>query len=384
MDTTIADPSDIGIDSERLDLLLERAGREIENGLLPSCQLALARDGKLAIFETLGKAKHASRYVIFSMTKGVIAGAIWILVGEGKLRWGDRVSEYIPEFGTRGKEEITIEDVLTHRGGFPYAPMNPAVAKTRSSRLEKYSQWRLNWEPGTKFEYHPLSAHWVLADVIEAISGTDYREFIQSRIFDPLGLTAFKLGDPEERQGDVNPLELVGDPPTPEEIEEIFGVSVDLAMVQGIVTDDALMEIGQPDVLAIGIPGGGGISTAADIALYYQALLHNDDAIWDATTLEEGIEPINELPDPIRGLPAHRSRGLMVAGDPPEAQLRGFGHGLSPGTFGHDGAGGQIAWADPDSGISFCYLTNGLDRHVIRQARRTIGLSSRAAVCAAS
>ena len=66
------------------------------------------------------------------------------------------------------------------------------------------------------------------------------------------------------------------------------------------------------------------------------------------------------------------------------SNLRGFGHTNSGRTFGHNGAGGQIAWADPDTGLSFCYLTNGLDQHEIRQARRTTGIASRAANCVAS
>ena len=57
----------------------------------------------------------------------------------------------------------------------------------------------------------------------------------------------------------------------------------------------------------------------------------------------------------------------------------GFGKGSSPRAFGHDGAGGQIAWADPDSGLSFCYLTNGLDQNILREKRRTLGIGSRAA-----
>ena len=59
-----------------------------------------------------------------------------------------------------------------------------------------------------------------------------------------------------------------------------------------------------------------------------------------------------------------------------------MGHGQPPRSFGHDGAGGQIAWADPDSGVSFVYLTNGHDRNLIRQWRRTVGISSRAAAVA--
>ncbi len=380
---SVADPGDIGVDPSGIDALLARARREIDDGILPSCQLALARKGRLALFETLGAAEPGSRYVIFSATKGIIAGAIWILVGEGVLSWDTKVVDIIPEFGTNGKDVVTVEHLLTHTAGFPYAPMNTEAAADRSRRLEKFAYWRLNWTPGTRFEYHPLSAHWVLAELIERCSGMDYRRFIKERIFDPLGLRSFALGEPPERQNDINPLQLVGDLPTPEEVKKVFGVAVDLSVIQGPVTDQALMELGKPEVLAIGLPGGGGISNAADIALYYQELLSNSAGIWKDEVIAEGIEPICDLPDPIRQFPVHRSRGMMVAGDPPLAQYRGFGHGLSAKTFGHDGAGGQIAWADPESGISFCYLTNGLDRNIIRQARRSVGLSSRAAACRA-
>jgi CubicO group peptidase (beta-lactamase class C family) len=58
-----------------------------------------------------------------------------------------------------------------------------------------------------------------------------------------------------------------------------------------------------------------------------------------------------------------------------------MGHTVSPGAFGHNGAYGQIAWADPATGVSFSYLTNGLDQHVIRESRRTSGIASRAAQC---
>ena len=71
---------------------------------------------------------------------------------------------------------------------------------------------------------------------------------------------------------------------------------------------------------------------------------------------------------------------MVVAGDENRTFL-GFGHTNSPRSFGHTGAGGQVAWADPETGISFVYLTNGCDRHPVRQNRRGVGLSSRAAAC---
>ena len=90
-----------------------------------------------------------------------------------------------------------------------------------------------------------------------------------------------------------------------------------------------------------------------------------------------------DLPEPLFGVPSHRTLGLTMAGEGSTAALRGYGHTVSPRSFGHAGAGGQIAFADPDSGISFCYLTNGLDANVLREHRRTAGLASRVGPLAA-
>jgi CubicO group peptidase (beta-lactamase class C family) len=180
---------------------------------------------------------------------------------------------------------------------------------------------------------------------------------------------------------------LVGELPTPDELEAALGIRIDLAELTGQVTADALLKFNQPDWRAAGAPGAGGLATAADLARLYQGFLRALDgapnSLWQRDTVIAGVEPVNELPDPFFGFPAHRSRGLMVAGNAPVAQRRGgWGHGLSPRSFGHDGAGGQIAWADPESGLSFCYLTNGLDQNPLREGRRKIGLSSRAAALA--
>lgn len=359
--------------------VLERARREIDEGLLPSCQLAVARQGELILHETLGDAAPDQRYVIFSCTKALIAAVIWQLLRDGELRLDDTAAGYVEAFASNGKDGITIEQLLVHTGGFPTAPMPPADGADPNRRAERYARWRTTFEPGTHFEYHPTAGHWILADVIEAITGTDYRTVVHERVAAPHGLDRLRLGEPVDRQGDIATIVAVGEPPTPAELEAVIGVPLDIADLIGEVTADALVGFNDPMTRAVGFPGAGGISDAASLALFYQALLHDPHDLWGPDRMAWATQVRCDLPDPVRGNPAHRSLGLIVAGDPPDAQLRGFGHGGSPRTFGHDGAGGQIAWCDPDSGVSFVYLTNGMDQHVLREARRKIGLSSRVA-----
>ena len=88
------------------------------------------------------------------------------------------------------------------------------------------------------------------------------------------------------------------------------------------------------------------------------------------------------LRDPLSGKRVNRALGVVVAGDA-DRNFRGFGHENSPLAFGHGGAGGQIAWGDPTTGISIGYCTNGFDRNPLRQGRRTVSISNRAARAAA-
>lgn len=369
------------IDDGAVDALLTRARREVDEGLLPSCQLALAIDGQVIVDETLGDAASDSRYVIFSCTKALVAASIWLLIGDDQLDVARPVCEVIPEFATNGKQDITIEQLLIHTAGFPHAPLDPRRVITQEDRIEAFARWRLNWEPGTRFEYHPTSAHWVLGEIIHRVTGEDLASFVRRRILDPLELERLRLGERVEQCGDVNTLIGVGEPPTSAELEAVTGIpDLDFAELVGEVTNEVLLSFNEPGALAIGIPGAGAVSTAADLARLYQAFLHNPAGLWDPSVLADGTGVIRTtLPHPVHGIAANRSLGLVIAGAPPESSLRGFGLQCSPRAFGHGGAGGQISWADPESGLSFAYLTNGLDANVIREARRGISLSSLAA-----
>ena len=351
----------------------------MDEGILPSCQVAVAHRGELVAFEAFGRATTATRYVVFSCVKAFVAGAVWALMGDGRLEVSRPVAEYVPEFATSGKQAVTVEQLLVHTAGFPHARLGPPEWETRKGRLEAFAGWVLEWEPGTAYEYHPTSAHWVLAEIIERASGEDFGAFVHRRVTEPAGIPRPVLGVPVHQQDDIATVEVRGQVASADELEEVLGVR-DLPFAQGAY--EALLFLNLPEVRALGIPGGGGIMRADELALFYQALLENREGIWDPAVLADATSTVrNRFPDPLFGSPANRTLGLVQAGDDGLGFIRGFGTATSPRAFGHGGAAGQIAWADPESGLSMAFATNGIDVNVIRQGRRGIELSSLAGAC---
>lgn len=386
-----ASPESVGIDPEKLEALFERAEREVRDGILPSVQIAVARNGRIAGRRTFGSAEFQGAegparddtlYCIFSCTKAITSAAAWILIQEGKLDIDEVVAEIVPEFGTEGKDGIRVEQLFLHTAGFPQAPFVPPQFLDAEARRARFSQWRLNWEPGSRFEYHPSSSMYVIADIIERRSGMTYGDFVRDRIAKPMGLTDLYCGLPDEEHGRMADIVHTGEEMTDEDFERLGFPKPPVTEV----TEDAVQAFNRADFRRAGIPGGGGTTTACDLALFYQGLL-NDAAgrgpgIWKPETLEMALEVRSgDLLDPVFGMPVHRGLGVVIAGDE-KRTYRGFGHTHSEFAFGHGGAGGQIGWADPATGISLGYCTNGFDRHVLRQARRGIGISSRAAALA--
>jgi CubicO group peptidase (beta-lactamase class C family) len=368
------------LDRGAVDALFARARRDVDDGLLPSCQVALALDGEVLVHEAFGEATPDTRYTIFSATKPFVASVIWQLLGEGLVTPDQPIVELIPEFGSHGKDAITLDHVLQHTAGFPRAPLGPPAWESHEGRRKAFAHWRLNWEVGSQYEYHPTSAHWVLAEVVHAVTGQDHTDALRTRVIEPLDLTSFLLGPPPPQQTGIADLVLVGEPASPDDLEVALGVR---ELPVGEVTDETLMALNAPEARAVGVPGGGGISNAADVTLFYQALLHDPKELWDPEIRRDATSVVrNTFPDPLLGHPANRTRGLIVAGDDGRSNVRGMGRTVSPAAFGHNGAAGQVAWADPATGLSFCYLTDGRDLNVLREHRRTTAVSSLAAVCA--
>ena len=369
-----------GLAPDKVEALLARARREVDQGLLSATQVALARNGKLALLATFGDADDSSLFCVFSATKAITSSAAWILLQEDKLDEDERVADIIPAFANNGKEAVRVRQLLTHTAGFPAAPFHPLDWTSKARRSERYAQWTLSWPPGRRFEYHPSSSMWVVAEIIERRTGQTFQSFVRERIANPLGLRDLHLGLPADEQHRAALCEHAGVAMTDQDWRDL-GLAPPPATE---VTEDAILSFNRPEIRAVGVPGGGAFASAAELALFYQGLLHGgagDSCVWDAAVLRRARTVLSRDLRDLSGVVANRGLGIIIAGDE-KRNLRGFGKTNSAEAFGHNGAGGQLAWADPATGLSLGYCTRTHDRNAIRQGRRGVAISSIAAASA--
>lgn len=377
------------LDAEALRSLRVRVEREVDERGLPSCQYALALGGEIIADATIGEAPTDARYMIFSCSKVLASAVVWRLMGRGLLDPDLPVSTWWPGFAANGKDAITLAHVMTHTAGVPNAVVDAITVDERERRVSEIEAWVPEWQPGTQFEYHPMSAHWILAELVERVVGVDHLTALRELLLDPLGLERLELGVPIGRQGDVQPLTATMAPFTRDELEAEVGATAATAIMEYFAAastrpaPDAVGLVSTPQGLAAGVPGAGAVSDASTLALLYQELIHDTRHLWDPAVLADATSRIrNDLRSTL-GVPAMRGLGIEIGGGGPTRERRWrIGSGFtSPGTFGHSGAGGQIAWADPRTGLSFVFLTNGMDRNYLRTVHRDRALNELAASC---
>lgn len=356
------------LDPTKVDELRSRVEHDVDKGLVHAAQLAIAVDGSLEVVECFGAVTPDERVPLYSATKVLPALATLRLVGDGRIDPADRVVDHLPWFTGGGKDEIVVDHLLLHTAGLPRAPLGPPEWSDPAARRAKIASWYVTSRPGDEFEYHATSASWVLAELVAAVVGTDHCAAIHALVTEPLGLPRFLgLDDREVPIVDLVPV-----------AEGELDIDLDL----GEVTFDTLLRFNDHDVRRTGVPGAGGYATAADVALLYQGLMANPGELFAPDVLADAVGNVRVTADDLlRAAPANRTRAFLVAGHDGKAAYRGFPVEAGPRTFGHDGAGGQVAWADPDVGVSVAYLPAGLDPDMMRLTRRSVAVSTRARRC---
>jgi CubicO group peptidase (beta-lactamase class C family) len=344
-------PESQGIDAACLERLYARIESHIAAGWYPGTAMAMARHGTLVAAREFGVSRLATAntpavpadeqtlWLLYSQTKPVTSCAIWYLVEQGQLRFHDTIAEYLPDFACHGKGAVTLYHVLSHQAGFPNANVSPEAWEDHTLLRQQVCDFTLESEPGTKVCYHSAAAHWVQAVLIEAVTGQDYRQFIRDHILQPLGLYGVYVGVPDDLHDHV----------------------VGAYQRTDSGTHESLAERNTPAFWRAGVPGGGGYATATGMVTFYQMLLHlgtlNGTRLLGPRTVQYVTRNhTGERIDERFGLPMHRGLGVHVRGTTPI--IRGLGSTASPQTFGHGGAGTSYSWADPETGVSFTYLTN--------------------------
>ena len=359
----VAAASSLGLDDRHIGRLRDIVARHAAERRYPGAQLAIARNGKLAMTMTVGDARLDPRqaagddtlWLLYSNTKVVTACAIWLLVEEGALRFADPIAAHIPEFAAHGKRDVTVLQLLTHQAGFPNAVVPSADWHDHERLRQIVCGFTLEWTPGSRVAYHALSAHWAAAVLIEAVSGLDYRRFIRERISAPLGLA-----------------------------DELFvGLPAHAAARTVDMHDTATdgvqharrTEENDLHFQTAGVPAAGGYATARAMAAFYQMLAQGGTLAGVRLLSPRMVAYVTrnftgDRVDDYFGMPMHRGLGPHLRGT--TETIRGLGTLASPRTFGHSGIGSSYCWADPDSGVSFAYLTNSRANEPWHSARLDI------------
>lgn len=335
---------DVGLSQERLDVAVTLLQAEVDRGDRTSAAtLFVGRHGKAVLSRGFGhmrpepgaaKVEDDAIFLIASPTKPVTAVAAMLLVEAGRLSLRDRVSQHIPEFQGPHKEKITLRHLLTHTSGMPdMLPNNTALRQAHeplSTFVEGAIQTPLLYEPGTNFRYQSKGIL-LAAEIVERISGKRLRDFEQESIFGPLGMDRTCLG-----------LEGIGVADT-----VWCGTSVDES------ESDRRCGWNTEYWRDFGAPWGGLHTTAPDLARLVYAIL-NDGSVAGTTLLSvAAARTMKTNHSPHLGAPWGIGWGLRDS-----RVWNFFGDLVSASTFGHVGATGTVAWADPQTDLVCVIFTN--------------------------
>ncbi|MFB7180054.1 serine hydrolase domain-containing protein [Streptomyces sp. NPDC056257] len=342
--------------------------------------VAVYRDGRKVV-DLWGGTKDAegtepwtgdTAQIVRSATKGVAAAVPLLLHQRGLLDLDAPVGSYWPEFKTGGKERILVRDLLAHRAGVPVIDrgLSAADAADGVSGAHAVAAQRPFWEPGTEHGYHAQTYSWLLSELVLRVTGRTLGSVLAEEMTEPLGVD-FWIGLPEteaHRVGRVAPV----DPPESagmlrtrprRNVSEAYA-DPDSLTRRAFRAIDPLPDENDPAYRAAELPASNGIGTARALARFYGATIGvvEDGAriFTPATTALAGRE-LSSGPDRVLVVNTRFGPGYMLHG--PASPL------LSPASFGHPGRGGSLAFADPDAGIGFGYVTNALAKSVTADPR---------------
>ncbi len=292
---------------------------------------------------------------LFSASKIVTAMLVHHAASEGLIHLDDPVQDYIQGFGRHGKHGITIRHVLTHRAGIPTIPTDKVdldLLMDSEAIVSALCDAPLTSEPGRTLAYHALTGGFVLAAVLEQVTGKPLRELLREVVVEPLGLEPFSYGVRPERLGDVALEAFTG--PTPRSpFKRMLSRSLGVPMRKAVeLTNDDRFRTGV-------VPSGNLITTPYQAARFMEMLRCGGTLdgvrVFGARTVRRAVaeQSYREI-DKMLMLPIRYSAGFMLGGE----HLSFYGPG-TPAAFGHLGFTNVLIYADPERELAVAFLNNG-------------------------
>lgn len=310
--------------------------------------------------------------IVRSATKGVAAAALLLLHQRGELDLDAPVGAYWPEYKAAGKEHTLVRHLLAHRAGVPVLdrPLTPAEATDPDLGAAAVAAQAPAWEPGTDHGYHAQTYSWLTGELIRRITGRPVGAWTADEIAGPVGADLW-LGLPESehaRVGRVGPVEAPeaagGLKTRPKRaVTEAYADPASLTR-RAFAAITPLPDENDPAYRAAALPASNGIATADGLARFYASLIGEVDGgtrLFTPETRELARAEQSAGPDRVLVVGTRFGLGHMLHGAASPL--------LSPGSFGHPGRGGALAFADPETGIAFGYVTNGFRKSVTADPR---------------
>lgn len=321
----------------QIDPLIQAA---IDSGEMPGAVVLIGTRDRILHFQAYGQRQVLPTpepmtldtiFDLASVTKPVATGTgMMLLIEQGKIDPAAPVSKYLPEFGTNGKESVTVSQLLTHTSGLIPDNHIRDYTGTQEQIWERICALDLRAPPGEKFQYSDVGFI-VLGKLIERISGESLDQWVSRQIFQPLGMNDTGYCPPESLRERIAPTEKEGE-----------------NWIRGTVHDPRARRMN-------GVAGHAGLfSSASDLSRYARMILHQGELDGVRVLKPETIDAML-VSRPVPG------SGVRTWGwDRQTGFSRNKGKGMSERAIGHGGFTGTGLWIDPGNDLYVIFLSSRL------------------------
>ncbi len=306
----------------------------------------------------------------WSATKGPAAACALHALQEADIDLATPVASVWPEFALQGKDRISFSGLLAHRAGLAVLEQTGLDVADLEGVAAALAAQAPGWEPGTAHGYAPRTFGYLLDAIVRRTAGMPLGDYWRKTFGDPLALQ-FWIGLPGELHSFVARMHAA----RIEDLKEPGPFEHALADKSSLTARSFVQPAGipgaaatnRPEIWSASLPSFGGIGNARSLARFYDRLAAGE--FFRGSWSEALTQRVSNGPDLVLRQPTAFSAGFMM--DPLDgsgAKLRAtFGPSLT--AFGHPGAGGSLAFADPENRIGFAYVMNRMENGVLRETR---------------